>query len=421
MTKLSRPSLDRRKVLKGTAAAAATATIGFPYVSLAQNKPIKAGMVTIGSGRGAMVGSASSKGAQLEIEKFNAAGGLKGRPIELIVRDSKGKPDESARIVREFINSDGCEIIFDADSSAAAFAVQEAVKELGVLTVHMNSETSSLTADPKIRSWNAFRAARQGIHDAIAGGSYAAEVSKAKGLKKWMGCSPDYAYGRDFNKLFFEYLKHFNKDVEVIGESWPKLFQADYTEQLTKILQTKPQAIYSCLWGGDLTAFVDQSSIYNLFAQMQVFAINIADYSILTAIKNLPKGIHSGSRYLSTFPKTKENADWAEAYRKKFNEHPVNWSWENASGAKFVIEGIKKTQSMDPKKVAAAMEDMTIDSPFGVGGKLTMRGEDHTVINYATGWGETIQKPPYVPDVKAVDWKVILELEKEWKKANKYL
>ena len=421
MTDKSRPRVGRRSMLKGAGAVAATAVAGFPFVSRAQNKPIKMGMVTIQSGRFAVVGATSSHGAIMEIDAFNAAGGLNGRQIELVVRDSKGKPDEATRIVREFVNSEGCEIVFDSDSSAAAFAVQEAVKELGVLTIHMNSETSSLTADPKIRSWNAFRVARQGIHDAIAGGSYAAEVSKKMGLKRWMGCSPDYAYGRDSNKLFFDYLKHFNKDIELIGESWPKLAQPDYTEQLTKILQAKPQALYSCLWGGDLTAFVDQSSIYNLFAQMQVFAINIADYSILTAIKNLPKGIHSGSRYLSTFPATKANADWAAAYHKKFNEHPVNWSWENATGAKFVIEAIKKTNGTDAKKLSEAIAGMTIDSPFGTDGKVTMRAEDHTLINYATGWGQTIQKEPFVPDVKAVDWKIILELEHEWKKANKYI
>lgn len=421
MTSRNRHAVGRRSVLKGAGAAAATAIAGFPFISRAQNKPIKAGMVTIGSGRGAMVGSASSKGASWEIEKFNAAGGLNGRPIELIVRDSKGKPEESARIAREFVNSDGVDILFDADSSAAAFAIQEVAKETGVLTVHMNSETSSLTADPKIRSWNAFRSARQGIHDSIAGGSYAAEVSKTKGLKTWMGCSPDYAYGRDSNKLFFEYLKHFHKDAEVIGESWPKLFQPDYTEQLTKILQTKPQAVYTCLWGGDLTAFIDQSNIYNLFAQIQVFAINIADYSILTAVKNLPKGIHSGSRYLATFPATKENADWSAAYRAKYNEFPLNWSWENAVGAKFVIDAIKKTSSTDSKKLAEAMSGATIDTPFGAEGKITMRADDNTIINYATGWGQTIQKDPFVPDVKAVDWKVILELEQEWKKTMKYI
>lgn len=421
MTYRNRPAVGRRNVLKGAGAAAATAIAGFPFVSRAENKPIKVGMVTIQSGRFAVIGSASSKGAIMQIEKFNEAGGLNGRKIELIVRDSKGKPEEATRIAREFVNSDGCEILFDADSSAAAFALQEVARETGVLTVHMNSETSSLTADPKLHVPTAFRSARQGIHDSIAGGSYAGEVAKQKKLDKWMGCSPDYAYGRDSNQLFFKYLKLAHKDAEVIGETWPKLAQPDYTEQLTKILQTKPQAVYSCLWGGDLTAFIDQSSIYNLFAQMDVFAINIADYAILTAIKNLPKGIHSGSRYLSTFPKTKENADWAAEYRAKFNnEFPLNWSWENNAGAQFVVEAIKKTNSVDSKRLAEAMSGMTIDSPFGVDGKLTMRAGDNTVINYATGWGQTIQKDPYVPDVKATDWKTILELEAEWKKEMKY-
>ena len=421
MTKTSSAGISRRRIVKGAGALATTAVTGFPYVSFAQNKPIRAGMVTINSGRGAMVGSASSKGATLEVDKFNAAGGLGGRPIELIVRDSKGKPEESARIAREFVNSDGCEILFDADSSAAAFAIQEVAKELGVLTIHMNSETSALTADPKIRSWNAFRSARQGIHDSIAGGHYAAKVSEEKKLIKWMGCSPDYAYGRDSNLLFFEYLKHFKKDVEMVGESWPKLFQADFTEQLTKILQTKPQAIYTCLWGGDLTTFIDQSSIYNLFAQMEVFAINIADYAILTAVKNLPKGIHSGSRYLSTFPKTAANAGWAAEYRKKFNEYPQNWSWENATGAQFVIQALKKTNSTDPKKLAEAISGSSVENPFGVDGKITMRAEDNTIVNYATGWGQTISADPYVPDVQSVDWKLITELETEWKKKSKYI
>src|SRR5690606_36871938 len=158
---------------------------------------------------------------------------------------------------------------------------------------------------------------------------------------------------------------------------WPKLAQPDYTEQLTKILQTKPQALYSCFWGGDLTAFIDQSSIYNLFAQMDVFAINVADYAILTAIKNLPKGIHSGSRYLATFPKTKENADWSAAYRAKYNnEFPLNWSWENSVGAQFVIEALRKTNSTDPKTLAAAIAGSSIDTPFGVDGKITMRADD---------------------------------------------
>ena len=151
------------------------------------------------------------------------------------------------------------------------------------------------------------------------------------------------------------YVKHFKPDVEVVGESWPKLFQPDYTEIFTKILQTKPQVLYTCLWGGDITAFIDQGNIYALFGQTETFAVNMADYTALTAVKNLPKGIHSGNRYIKTFPNTPENAAWADAYRAKYNEYPTNWSWENASAMQFLAAAAKKANSADGAKLAEAL------------------------------------------------------------------
>ncbi len=94
-----------------------------------------------------------------------------GRQIQPIYRDSKGQPQEAARVARELVNTDGCEILLDAEASSGAYAVQEVVRDLGVLCVHANSETSSLTADPKLRVATAFRSARQGVHDAIVGGA----------------------------------------------------------------------------------------------------------------------------------------------------------------------------------------------------------------------------------------------------------
>ena len=76
-----------------------------------------------------------------------------------------------------------------------------------------------------------------------------------------------------------------------------------------------------------------------MFGQMEVFAINMADYTALTVVKNLPKGIHSGNRYIKTFPKTDRNAAYADAYRAKYKEYPTNWSWENAAGMQFLIPG----------------------------------------------------------------------------------
>lgn len=410
----------RRRFIQAAGALAASAGIGAPFVSRAQNKPIRIGVPTILSGRVAQLGISSRNAIAMEVEKFNAAGGLGGRKIEVITRDSKGKPDEAANNTRHLVNSEGCEIIVSAESSAGAFAVQEVIRELKVLCIHTNSETSSLSADPKIRVPTAFRTARQGIHDAIVSAAYAGNIAKAKGLKAWMSCSPDYAYGRDNTSLFLDYLRRFQPGIEVVGEAWPKLFQADYTENITKILQTRPQALYSALWAGDLVSFVDQASIYGLFTQTSLFAINMADYTTLTAVKNLPAGIHSATRYLKTFPTGAENAAWADAYKAKYADYPTNWSWENALAMHFLIAAMKQTRSTDAAKLADALRGMKIKSAFGADGTVTMRAEDQTTIGYALGWGTTIPKEPYVPNVVPGDWKAILEHEADWKKKMGY-
>ena len=418
MNRTRKPGISRRATLAFMGAGAAT--FAAPWVARAQAKTIKIGMPTILSGRVAQLGTSSRNAVMLEVEKVNAAGGLAGRQIEMVIRDSKGQPQEAARIARELVNTDGCEMLLDGEASSGSFAVHEVARDLGVLCIHTCSEASSLTADPKQHIPNAFRCVRQGIHDSIIGAGYAAGIAKAKGLKKWATCSPDYAYGRDTTGEFVLYLKKFAPDVEIISESWPKLFQPDYTEVVTKILQAKPQAMYSCLWGGDLTSYIDQANIYALFTQMEVFAVNMADYTALTVVKNLPKGIHSGDRYIKTFPPTPENAAWGDAYKSKYNEYPTNWSWQNATAVMFLNEAAKKANSTDGKKLAEVLTGLTIKCPFGADGTVTMRADDRTLVGYAIGWGTTIPQEPYVLDMKAGDWKTIFELEAAWKKSKGY-
>jgi branched-chain amino acid transport system substrate-binding protein len=356
----------------------------------------------------------------IEQERINAAGGFLGRQIEFVFRDSKGQPQEAARITRELVNSTGCELLIDAEASSASFAVQEVVRDLGnIACLHTNSETSSLTADPKIRAPTAFRVARQGVHDAVAGSIHLAEYADAKKLNKWATCSPDYAYGRDTTAQYLQFFKQFKPDVEIVTDAWPKLGQPDFTEVITKLIQAKPQALFTLLYAGDLSAFVNQGNIYALFSQMTVATPNV-DYPVLAAIKNLPAGIQSATRYLETFPDTPANKEWGQAYLKKWNERPTNWSWQQSVAMHFYEEAIKKTNSLDAKALAAALSGMKINSPFGADGTITMR-DDHTTIGYAIGWGQTTPQEPFIIDVKAADWGKILELETEWKKQKNYI
>ena len=404
---------------RGVLATGTAGLLAAPWVAGAQAKTLRIGMQSIISGPIALLGTSSRNALMMEQDRINAAGGFLGRPIEFVYRDSKGQPQEAARVARELVNSTGCELLVDAEASSASFAVQEVVRDLGVACIHTNSETSSLTADPKIRVPTAFRVARQGVHDAVAGSIYLAEYATAKKLNKWATCSPDYAYGRDTTAQYLQFLKRFKPDVEVITEAWPKLGQPDFTEVITKLIQAKPQALFSLLYAGDLSAFVNQSSVYALFSQMTMATPNV-DYPVLAAIKQLPPGIQSATRYLETFPDVPANKAWGQAYHKRWNERPTNWSWQNTVAMQFYEEAIKKANSLDGKALAAALTGMKINTPFGADGTITMR-DDHTTIGYAIGWGQTTPKEPFIIDVKAADWGKIVELETEWKQQQKYI
>ncbi|MGQ0584602.1 MAG: ABC transporter substrate-binding protein [Reyranella sp.] len=421
MSLIKSRAAGRRQILKGAGALATAGVIGMPAIVKGQSGAIKIGVPTILSGRVAVLGQTSVGGLKVVFDKVNEAGGINGRKIELVVRDSKGAPQEAAKVTRDLINNDGCQIIVDAEASSGAFAVQEVIREVGVLCIHSNSETSSLTADPKLHVPTAFRSARQGIHDAIGGGDYAAKIAKAKGLKKWATCSPDYAYGRSNTAEFMEYAKHFDGTITVTEEAWPKLFQPDYTEVVTKLLNAKADAMYSALWGGDLVAFIDQANLYGLFDKQASFMVNLGDYGIVDEVKQFPQGVYSGGRYNRTVPPTPENEAWYQNYVKTQKHKPTNWSWENAVAAEFLVDALKKTNGdTNGKKLAEAIKGATIKSPFGVDGTVTMRAEDNTLINYIIGYGLSQSKDPYIKDFQASSWGPIIELEKAWKKKQGY-
>jgi len=414
---IKKRKISRRTILKNTALASSALALsaGFPSILKAENN-IKIGIPTILSGRVAQLGISVTNAIKMAVNKFNGNGGLNGREIELIIRDSRAKPDEAARVCRDFINSDKVDVIINAEASGASFAVQEVIRESGTLCLHCVSETTSLTANPSIRAWNAFRFSRQGIHDAVGSARYAAKIIKEKGLKKWMSVNPDYAYGRDSDDTFFWALEKFSPGFEMVGKGWPKIFQPDYTEVITQIAREKPDAIYSSLWGGDLVSFIDQASLYGIFKNTEFFAINLADYTTMSAIKNLPKGLHSATRYVAAWPNTQSNKDYDKSYTDLYGDHPTNWSWEASVATDYLINALIETKGTDNKKLAEVMKGQTRQSFMGVGkgNSVTIRDRDQTITNYSIGWGTTIPNDPYIKDIQAADWDTIEKVEQEW-------
>ena len=63
--------------------------VGSSGLAEAQNKPIKLGQVTAISGESAESGKYQLQGAELAVEKINAAGGINGRKLSILVEDDQ--------------------------------------------------------------------------------------------------------------------------------------------------------------------------------------------------------------------------------------------------------------------------------------------------------------------------------------------
>ena len=81
-------SLSRRTLIKASAGAAALGTLGAPAISYAQAEAIKVGHITPRTGFLGPLGEYAAQAAQLAAEEINAAGGVMGRKLELILDDS---------------------------------------------------------------------------------------------------------------------------------------------------------------------------------------------------------------------------------------------------------------------------------------------------------------------------------------------
>jgi branched-chain amino acid transport system substrate-binding protein len=108
-------------------------------------EPIKIGQITPLSGPNALAGQLTSYGAEIAIAEINEAGGLLGRPVELIVEDGKADPTESVNAAEKLLTRDEVDVLVGCWASSATLAVIPVVEEHGVPFVVEISTNPAIT------------------------------------------------------------------------------------------------------------------------------------------------------------------------------------------------------------------------------------------------------------------------------------
>jgi branched-chain amino acid transport system substrate-binding protein len=330
------------------------AALAWPLAAEAQ-KPIKIGFPMILSGPGALFGEPALKGAQMYVEEINAAGGVLGRKLELLPRDTKGDANEAVRVSRELILKENVDFLVGTLTSAEGPAVSVVAKENKIVFIAPIPKTDQLTAPDKLHPY-VFRVASTTTIE----GRSAAEIVAKWPVTRIGTISPDYAYGQDVTKAFVEHLKKVKPSVQIVDQQWPKLGEPDYTPFINAQMAKKPDAVFSSLWGGHFVNFAKQAKPLGYFDALKYNFIGVGEAGSPESTKSMgkdyPVGIWANTYdafYWGETPAHKEYVSRLSKYLK--DEYPSSWAIQGMMGVQALTEGIKKAGSTDSDKVAKAL------------------------------------------------------------------
>jgi branched-chain amino acid transport system substrate-binding protein len=133
---MMRRQIKRRQVLTGSAAGAVAVASGLAAPAIAANEPIKIGYLPALTGPSSSTGVGINRGTLLAVEEINAAGGIDGRKIELIVRDTQSDPTKAVNAVAELTQRQKVNIIWGPLNSGEALAATPLIARDKVPMLH---------------------------------------------------------------------------------------------------------------------------------------------------------------------------------------------------------------------------------------------------------------------------------------------
>lgn len=110
--------------------------------------PIKIGYIAALTGDASTWGQHEADAAKLAVKEINAAGGLLGRPVELVVYDIKGKPEDAVNAVRRLVHDDKVVAIGGSNMSGIQLAISPIVNSGKVPTMATAATNPAVTVNP---------------------------------------------------------------------------------------------------------------------------------------------------------------------------------------------------------------------------------------------------------------------------------
>lgn len=336
----------RRRVLQAGAALAGVAAFGLPTLLRAQTGPIKIGHLTPLTGFLGALGEYATQGIKMAVDEINAAGGLLGRLIELTSEDSVN-PQVASSKAQRMIERDGVALLMGEINSASALTISQVAARNKKLFISIGARSDALRG----KDCN-----RYTFHVDIpvtvmvnAAGEALVREGLVKG-KKIYALTSDYLFGHDLSRAAKNFFTR--NGGTVIGDELVATDLTDFSPQLLKIRQARPDLVATNLGGNQVTNFVKQYAEFGLQFPVAGFNLNTAD--AWAAGEGNLGGIWPTVWHHEL--KTPGTQAFVAAFQKKYNRLPENHAWIEYVSMQILAQAIRETKGVDTDKLIAYFE-----------------------------------------------------------------
>ena len=308
------------------------------------------------------------KGLDMAADEINKSGGVLGKKLEIVSRDDGGNPGDAVRVAEELATADGINILCGTFLSNIGLAVTEFAGKKKVFFLAAEPLTDKITWANgnrytfRLRPSTYMQVAML-LPDAVA----------AK-KKRWALVYPNFEYGQSAAAAFKEMMKAKQPDVEFVTEQATPLGKIDAGAVAQAIDDAKPDAIFSALFGGDLTKFVREGGTRGTFKDRVVVDLLGGEPEYLDPLKDEAPAGWIVTGYPWDAVDTSTNKTFVGAYQGRYHDYPRVGSIVGYVTIKSLAAGIAKAGSTDTEKLVEAFSGLAVDTPFG---PITYRASDH--------------------------------------------
>ena len=316
-------------------------------VAAATPEPIKIGAYASLTGKEAAWGQSYEKGSRLDVHEINAAGGILGRPVQLIFEDNQSKAGESATVARKLISRDTVVALLGEVSSGRSL---EAAPVCQAARIPMISSGSN----PRVTEVGSY-IFRVNYIDPFQG-TVMAKFAKEKLGAKRVALLTDVtnAYSVGLAKYFRE--KIVADGGTIVLEQKYSAGERDFKAQLTTIRSAAPAALFVPGYYTEVGLIVAQARELGFKAP-----ILGGDGWAAPQLVELGGSALADTYYCDNFSVENDSAEaqaFITRYRSRYNEDPDSISPLAYDAVGMLRDAITRAGSTGPEKIRAALATM---------------------------------------------------------------